>query len=258
MLLGETGSGKSTQILQYAHSAGYHRRGTVVCTQPRKVAALSLARRVSEEMQATESQLVGFRVGSRSKGRRRDPRLLYVTDHVLLNDCLKDPLFSAYSLILVDEAHERSIFSDLLLGFIKRALPKRSDLRIVIMSATIDPDLFVEYFSEGCNSQPPVLAITGRAFPVEVIYEDMSEEEEDYTSSACLKALEVHRTELPGDVLVFLTSPLETEKACRNLLSHCNVDPEKIRALELHGRLQIEDQQKVCCLLCVLLLLLLL
>ena len=242
IILGETGSGKSTQILQYVHGAGFHERGTVVCTQPRKVAAISLARRVYEEM-GNQPGLVGSRVGAQS-ARPYEARLLYATDHILLNECLKDPLLSKYSVIIVDEAHERSIYSDLLLGFIKLALPKRRDLRVVIMSATIDPQLFVSYFS-GCSEfvlKPPVLQVSGRAFPVDVFYEDSSE---DYTTAAYVKALEVHREEAPGDILVFLTSPVETEKACKNLMSHCGHDASTIQALELHGRLQVEDQQKI-------------
>ena len=240
IILGETGSGKSTQILQYVHAAGFHERGIVVCTQPRKVAALSLARRVSEEM-GNQHGLVGFKVQSNLK---YVAKLLYVTDHLLLNECLKDPLLSKYSVIIVDEAHERSIYSDLLLGFIKLALPKRRDLHVVIMSATIDPDLFVSYFSNSSEfgRKPPVLPVSGRAFPVDVHYEDSSD---DYTTAAYRKALEVHREEAPGDILVFLTSPIETEKACKNLMSYCSRDASTIQALELHGRLQIEDQQKV-------------
>jgi len=245
VILGETGSGKSTQIIQYIHAAGFHELGAVVCTQPRKVAALSLARRVSEEMR-NERGLVGFRVGAQCIRSKHVAKLLYVTDHILLNECLKDPLLSKYSVILVDEAHERSIYSDLLLGFIKLALPRRSDLRVVIMSATINADLFVSYFSDIMRSgwKPPVLQISGRAFPVAVHYEDSSDS--DYTTVACLKALEIHREQgLPGDILVFLTSPIETEKACKKLLSCCDRDALPLEVVELHGRLQVEEQQKV-------------
>lgn len=242
IILGATGSGKSTQILQYVHAAGFHERGTVVCTQPRKVAALSLARRVAEEM-GNKPGLVGFRVGAQPS-RTSEAKLLYMTDHILLNECLKDPLLSRYSVIIVDEAHERSIYSDLLLGFIKLALPKRSDLHVVIMSATINPDLFVSYFTNISDSgwKPPVVQVSGRAFPVDVFYEESSE---DYTTAAFMKALEVHREEAPGDILVFLTSPIETEKARKNLMSHSGRDSSTIHALELHGRLQVEDQQKI-------------
>jgi HrpA-like RNA helicase len=174
VILGETGSGKSTQILQYLFSAGLHDDGrSIVCTQPRKVAAISLARRVAEEMRTAVGELVGYKVGMQAEQSSRT-RLLYVTDHVLLNDSLKDPLFAAYSCIVIDEAHERSIYTDLLLGFVKRALVRRPDLRVVIMSATINPDLFVSYFAQRSGPDagstfhsPPVLRISGRAFPVD-------------------------------------------------------------------------------------------
>ena len=243
IILGETGSGKSTQIPQYVYAIGFHNFGTVVCTQPRKVAALSLARHVSREM-GDEPGLVGSRVGAQSS-RDSKAKLLYMTDHVLLNECLKDPLLSKYSVVIIDEAHERSIYSDLLLGFIKLALPQRRELRVIVMSATIDPDLFVSYFSDrtGTGRKPPVIQISGRAFPVDVYYEESTE---DYVTAACQKALEIHREESPGDILVFLTSPIETEKACRDLMSYCGRDvASSIRALEFHGRLQVEDQHKV-------------
>ena len=120
VVVGETGSGKSTQLVQYAHAAGF---GTIVCTQPRKVAALSLSKRVASEM-GDKTGLVGTRVGAQSRT-RHTAKLLFMTDHILLSDCLRDPLFSKYSLIFVDEAHERSIFTDLLLGFLKKALAER-------------------------------------------------------------------------------------------------------------------------------------
>jgi len=120
VIVGETGSGKSTQLVQYAIDAEF---GPVVCTQPRKVAAISLARRVADEM-GNKPGLVGYRVGAQTRTNRK-AKLLYMTDHMLLNECLRDPLFSDYSLIFVDEAHERSIYTDLLLGFLKIALPKR-------------------------------------------------------------------------------------------------------------------------------------
>jgi len=237
IVLGETGSGKSTQILQYAHTAGFHEHGIVVCTQPRKVAALSLARRVSQEM-GNQPGLVGCKIGAQASG-KHEAKLMYVTDHILLNECLKDPLLSKYSVVIVDEVHERSIYTDLLLGFVKLALPERSDLRVIVMSATINSDLFSTYFSDW---KPPVLEISGRTFPVDVIYEESSDE---YIQAASMKALEVHREQPPGDILVFLTSPLETEKACNSLMSHSGRDASTIQALELHGRLQLKDQQKI-------------
>ena len=237
IIIGETGSGKSTQMLQYLHDAGFGTEGIIVCTQPRKVAALSLARRVAQEMGSSLGHLVGYQAGMQSKCGPQT-RLMYVTDHVLLNECLKDPTFSKYSCIVIDEAHERSIFTDLLLGFIKRVLPHRSELRVVITSATIRPETFVNFF--GGNT--PVLYVSGRAFPVEVTYEALSDEDE-YVKAASQKAMQVHADEPAGDILVFLTSPIETEKACKTVQDKS--ENLNFLALELHGRLQVEDQQKV-------------
>jgi len=236
IILGETGSGKSTQILQYLHEAGFTNEGLVVCTQPRKVAAVSLASRVAQEMGCKVGQLVGYQVGMQVK-RSAETKLLYVTDHILLNDCLKDPLFSQYSCLVIDEAHERSIYTDLLLGFIKRSLVGRNDLKVIITSATIDPDIFIRYF----DGSPHVVKVSGRAFPVDVIYEEVNCEE-DYVEVAVNKSLWVHKTRGPGDVLVFLTSPIETEKACNMLKKYAQ---QSVIALELNGRLQLEEQQKV-------------
>jgi len=240
IILGETGSGKSTQILQYLHNAGIDANGIIVCTQPRKVAATSLARRVSQEMGCDVGQLVGYQVGMQSR-RSRATKLLYVTDHMLLNDCLKDSQFTKYSCIVIDEAHERTIFTDILLGFIKRALPDRSDLHIVIMSATINPYIFQSYFAKDGDSKPPVLQVSGRAFPVDVFYETASD---DYVKAAVQKASQVHKTEPPGDVLVFLTSQIETERARKGIMSQSGGSSD-ITAMELHGKLQPDDQQKV-------------
>ena len=236
IVLGETGSGKSTQMLQYLYDAGLSERGTIVCTQPRKIAATSLASRVAQEMDSAVGGLVGFHVGMKAK-RGPATRLLYVTDQVLLNECLKDQLFAKFSCIIIDEAHERSINTDLLLGFIKRALFERDDLKVIITSATIDPQVFVDFFFPLI---PPVLTISGRAFPVDVHYEDSFDD--DYVSLAANKSLQVHKSESIGDILVFLTNPIETEKASKFLRER---NDEDMLVLELHGKLQIEDQQKI-------------
>ncbi|XP_063398977.1 uncharacterized protein LOC134683600 [Mytilus trossulus] len=210
ILLGETGSGKSTQVAQYMYQAGLANTGFIVCTQPRKIAAISLATHVSQEMKTSVGQLVGYKVGMQIK-QSHDTKILYMTDHMLLNECLKDENFSAYSCIIVDEAHERSIYTDLLLGMIKKSINNRPDLRVVITSATIDPAVFVDYFGI-C----PVLSVSGRMFPVDVT----------------------------GDILTFLTSPLEVERCCNAFENALNSEADFI-CLPLHGRLQPIEQQKV-------------
>ena len=145
ILVGETGSGKSTQLVQYLYEAGLGCSGIIACTQPRKVAAISLAKHVSNEMGVTLGHELGYKTGLRGKYSEQT-KVLYMTDHTLLNECIADPKFSKYSCLIIDEAHERSLSTDLLLAFIKQCLPSRHDLKVVVTSATIDPALFVRYF----------------------------------------------------------------------------------------------------------------
>lgn len=133
VLLGETGSGKSTQIAQYMYQTGMANTRLIVCTQPRKIAAISLATHVAREMGTSVGQLVGYKVGMQIK-QTRNTKIIYMTDHMLLNECLRDKNFSAYACIIVDEAHERSIYTDLLLGMIKKSTKTRRDLRVVVTS----------------------------------------------------------------------------------------------------------------------------
>jgi hypothetical protein len=205
ILLAETGSGKSTQVVQYLYEAGLADGGKIVCTQPRKVAADSLATHVAKELASNEGREVGFRAGGRLKA-SPDTKIMYMTDDALLDECLKDPDLKAFSCIVVDEAHERNLFTDLLLTMVKRCLARRHDLRVLITSATIDPDVFARFF--GMTNTNAILRVSGRAFPVEVIWEESASEEmdlEEYQESAVRKALEIHNSQPPGDILVFLT-----------------------------------------------------
>ena len=239
VILGETGSGKSTQMTQYLYEAGFAEKGLIVCTQPRKVAATSLASHVAREMGSTVGKVVGCRVGGNVQTSKEMTGIVYVTDHILLNECLKDPELSKYSCIIIDEAHERSLYSDLLLGMIKKSLIQRPELRVVITSATIDPALFVAYFD-----QCPVLKVSGRMFPVDVIWKDgPSSNVENYLQEAVKTAREIHNKEDPGDILVFLTSPAETERACE-MLTKVERDANLV-CLPLHGKLRQEEQKKV-------------
>ncbi|KAK2139100.1 hypothetical protein LSH36_2033g00000 [Paralvinella palmiformis] len=241
VILGETGSGKSTQMTQYIVDADLSNHGQIICTQPRKVAAVTLAQRVAEEMGTTVGGRVGYKVGSVEK-RTKETQIMYVTDHVLLNECVADPDFSRYSCLIIDEAHERSIYTDLLLGMIKKALEKRRDLRVVITSATIDPDVFIHYFHD-C----PVLKVSGRTFPVDIFYEDndqqSSELPSNYIQMAVDKVSWIHQHQPLGDILVFLTSSKETEKASE-LTEKC-ISSAELSCLQLHGQQAPNDQQKV-------------
>ena len=243
VLIGETGSGKSTQLVQYLFEAGLGESGIIACTQPRKVAAISLAKHVSTEMGVTLGHELGYKTGLRGKYSEQT-KVLYMTDHTLLNECIADPSFSKYSCLIVDEAHERSLSTDLLLAFIKQCLPLRPDLKVVITSATIDPDLFVHYFGGDC----PVMKIPGRTYPVDVIYcnewgsPSESPIDRDYVKDAVEQTCMLHESEPAGDFVVFLTSAVEIERACQ--LTSIKLGNSAI-VLPLHGKLQPEDQQKV-------------
>ena len=250
ILIGETGSGKSTQIVQYLYDAGFAEKGLIGCTQPRKVAAVTLATRVSTEMGVKLGTVLGYKMGMSGK-HGKQTRVLYLTDHALLNECIADQELSIYSCLVIDEAHERSLHTDLLLCFIKQLLPRREDLRVVITSATIDPALFNRYFGGDC----PIVRVPGRTFPVDVIWNAHEAKEPsttvnvtdspitmDYISEVIKVTERIHREEDAGHILIFLTSPAETERACQ--IFSGQVDDRAV-ILPLHGKLQPEDQQKV-------------
>ncbi|XP_062621048.1 LOW QUALITY PROTEIN: uncharacterized protein LOC134282661 [Saccostrea cucullata] len=244
VILGETGSGKSTQITQYILESELSSLGKIICTQPRKVAAMSLAQRVASELKVNVGDLVGYQTGMKAK-LNKQTKVLYMTDHMLLNECLKDPLLMNFSCIVIDEAHERSVYTDLLLGMIKKCLPQRPELRVVITSATIVPDVFVQYFGgpEFC----PVLKVSGRMFPVEIdwlIPSSGAEVVDDYEIKAIEKAAEIHRKEPSGDILVFLTSQAEIEQ-CAEKLDVLLKGRKDHWILPLHGKLQTEEQNLV-------------
>ncbi|CAG5136790.1 unnamed protein product [Candidula unifasciata] len=241
IILGETGSGKSTQMAQYIYEAGLAGQGLIVCTQPRKVAAVTLAERVAKEMADRVGNLVGYKTGMKKNITKDKTKIVFATDHCLLNECLADPTLSQYTCIIVDEAHERSIYTDLLLGMIKACLSNRPDLKVIITSATIDPDIFIRYFSSG-----PELRVSGRTFPVEVIYSkpDDSPEFENFEMKAVAKALEIHKNEDPGDILVFLTSPVEITRCCEEF-EKCMTGRQDFKCFPLHGQLSPDEQRKV-------------
>ncbi|GFR78982.1 ATP-dependent rna helicase deah11, chloroplastic [Elysia marginata] len=240
IILGETGSGKSTQLAQYLWEEGLAGNGQIVCTQPRKVAAITLANRVSTELVTNLGGLVGYKIGSTQK-KSKDTKILFCTDHSLLNECLKDPQLSRYKCIIIDEAHERSIYTDILLGMIKSFLPQRPDLKLVITSATIKPDVFIRFFRT-----TEELKVSGRAFPVDVIYEDPKNSTpfEHYEKKAVDKAVEIHKRQEKGDILIFLTSSTEIARCCEELTRRLSGRTDFL-CLPLHGQLLPEEQRKV-------------
>ncbi|XP_022645793.1 ATP-dependent RNA helicase DHX8-like isoform X1 [Varroa jacobsoni] len=209
IVIGETGSGKTTQITQYLAEAGFTARGKIGCTQPRRVAAMSVAKRVSEEFGCRLGQEVGYTIRFEDC---TSPETLvkYMTDGMLLRECLIDNDLSQYSLLMLDEAHERTIHTDVLFGLLKGAIQRRPELKLIVTSATLDAVKFSSYFFEA-----PIFTIPGRTFPVEVLY--TKEPETDYLDASLITVMQIHLTEPPGDILVFLTGQEEIDTACEIL-----------------------------------------
>lgn len=244
VFVGETGSGKTTQIPQFVlYDDMPHLKGTqVACTQPRRVAAMSVAARVADEMDVTLGEEVGYNIRFENKTSNKT-LLKYMTDGMLLREAMEDHNLSRYSVLILDEAHERTLATDILMGLIKQISQRRSDLKIIIMSATLDAEKFQNYFNDA-----PLLAVPGRTHPVEIYY--TPEYQKDYLDSAIRTVLQIHATEGEGDVLVFLTGEEEIEDACRKISLEAD---ELIReqgcgplsVYPLYGSLPPYQQQKI-------------
>ncbi|KAL2456374.1 RNA helicase family protein [Abeliophyllum distichum] len=213
VIVGETGSGKTTQIPQYLHEAGYTKRGKIGCTQPRRVAAMSVAARVSQEMGVKLGHEVGYSIRFEDCTSEKTV-LKYMTDGMLLREFLGEPDLASYSVVMVDEAHERTLSTDILFGLVKDISRFRPDLKLLISSATLDAEKFSDYFDSA-----PIFKIPGRRFPVEIHYTKAPEA--DYLDAAIVTALQIHVTQPPGDgdILVFLTGQEEIETA-EEILKH--------------------------------------
>jgi ATP-dependent RNA helicase DHX8/PRP22 len=223
ILVGETGSGKTTQIPQYLYEHGYAQRGVICCTQPRRVAAETLAMRVAEEFGCPCGAEVGYTVRFKDNTSSLT-KIKYMTDGMLLREALRDDTFERYSVIILDEAHERSINTDVLFAVVKGALRKRPDLKVIVTSATLDTDKFCRFF--GAEKE---FYIQGRTHPVETLY--LSEKCEDYIDCAIQTVMGVHLTvQEPGDILVFLTGQEEIEHAGEKLVRWMDELNDKLSA----------------------------
>lgn len=209
IVIGETGSGKTTQITQYLAEAGLTSRGKIGCTQPRRVAAMSVAKRVAEEYGCRLGQEVGYTIRFEDCT-SPETVIKYMTDGMLLRECLMDLDLKTYSVIMLDEAHERTIHTDVLFGLLKQAVTKRSELKLIVTSATLDAVKFSQYFFEA-----PIFTIPGRTFPVEILY--TKEPETDYLDASLITVMQIHLREPPGDILLFLTGQEEIDTACEIL-----------------------------------------
>lgn len=209
VVIGETGSGKTTQMTQYLAEAGFTSKGKIGCTQPRRVAAMSVAKRVAEEFGCRLGEEVGYAIRFEDCT-GPETVIKYMTDGMLLRELLLDDTMAGYSVIMIDEAHERSINTDVLFGLLKGVVKRRPDLKMIVTSATLDAEKFSSYFFN-C----PIFTIPGRTFPVEIMY--TKQPETDYLDAALITVMQIHLTEPEGDVLVFLTGQEEIDTACQIL-----------------------------------------
>lgn len=244
MFVGETGSGKTTQIPQFVlfddlpHVHGKQ----VACTQPRRVAAMSVAKRVADEMDVNLGEEVGYNIRFEDNSGPKTI-LKYMTDGMLLREAMNDHNLDRYSCIILDEAHERTLATDILMGLLKEVAERRPDLKIIIMSATLDAQKFQHYFNDA-----PLLAVPGRTHPVEIFY--TPEPQKDYVEAAMRTVLQIHATEPEGDILLFLTGEEEIEDAAKKiglevdeLRRESDVGPLKV--CTLYGTLPPAVQQKI-------------
>ena len=205
VLVGETGSGKTTQIPQFLHEVGYTKLGKIGVTQPRRVAAMSVATRVSFEMGTKLGHEVGYSI--RFEDCTSDKTIIkYMTDGMLLREFLNEPDLQSYSCLMIDEAHERTLHTDVLFGLVKDLARSRPDLKLIISSATMDAEKFSEYFDKA-----KIIKIPGRRYQVDIYYTKAPEA--DYIEAAVIAALQIHITQPKGDILVFLTGQEEIESA---------------------------------------------
>jgi pre-mRNA-splicing factor ATP-dependent RNA helicase DHX15/PRP43 len=219
---GETGSGKTTQIPQFLlPMLAQPGKKCIACTQPRRVAAMSIAKRVSEEMDVELGDQVGYTIRFEDVS-NPNTILRFMTDGMLLREAMNDPTMSRYSCIVLDEAHERTLSTDVLMGLLKEVMIKRPDLKVVVMSATMDAEKFQNYFSGA-----PMLKVPGRTHPVEIFY--TPEPERDYVEAAVRTTVNIHSHEGPGDILLFLTGEQEIEDACTRIrLEADNLNPDTV------------------------------
>lgn len=241
VIAGETGSGKTTQLPKFLIDAGLGQKGLLGCTQPRRVAALSVAQRIAEELGVTYGNEVGAKIRFTDQT-KKNTLIKVMTDGILLNEIQDDPLLKKYEAIVIDEAHERSLNIDFILGFLRLLSEKRKDLKIIITSATIDTETFSKAFGGA-----PIIEVSGRMYPVDLIYRPLEEMLEDsgdltYIEAATAIIREIIEDNQQGDVLVFLPGERDIHELRRKLedtrARSCDILP-------LYGRLATADQQRI-------------
>ncbi|MBN9612758.1 MAG: DEAD/DEAH box helicase, partial [Actinobacteria bacterium] len=257
IVAGETGSGKTTQLPKIALALGRER---IAHTQPRRIAARTIAERIAEETGTELGELVGYQVRFTEKV-SQDTKIRLMTDGILLNVIHRDRDLKAYDTIIIDEAHERSLNIDFLLGYLRTLLPRRPDLKVIITSATIDPESFATHFANAKTGEPaPIIEVSGRTYPVEIRYRPLVEETEiPDPKTGQTKVRKVERDlfdaigeavdelakEDPGDVLVFLSGEAEIRDAADALKGKTSNRARPTEILPLYGRLSAAEQHRV-------------
>ncbi|KIY03601.1 uncharacterized protein Z520_00292 [Fonsecaea multimorphosa CBS 102226] len=239
IVVGQTGSGKTTQLTQFLHEEGYGNHGLIGCTQPRRVAAMSVAKRVSEEMEVELGGLVGYAI--RFEDCTSDETVIkYMTDGVLLRESLTQRDLDKYSCIIMDEAHERALNTDVLMGLIKKVLARRRDLKLIVTSATMNSERFSRFYGGA-----PEFIIPGRTFPVDIQYSRSPCE--DYVDSAVKQVLAIHVSQGAGDILVFMTGQEDIEVTCELIEERLRllVNPPKLMVLPIYSQMPADLQAKI-------------
>ncbi|MGR6981789.1 ATP-dependent RNA helicase HrpA [Testudinibacter sp. P27/CKL/0425] len=240
VIAGETGSGKTTQLPKMCLELGLGTKGMIGHTQPRRIAARSVAARIAEELKSELGGVVGYKVRF-SDQVSEDSRIKLMTDGILLAEIQTDRYLNQYDTLIIDEAHERSLNNDFILGYLKQLLPKRPDLKLIITSATIDVERFSQHFNHA-----PIIEVSGRTFPVEVRYRPLSEEQDQDQIQAILTAVDELQAEGRGDILVFLSGEREIrdtadalqKQQARGGLKHSEILP-------LYARLSAQEQNRI-------------
>ena len=241
IIVGETGSGKTTQLTQYLYENGYAKYGIIGCTQPRRVAAVCVAKRVSEEMGTELGDIVGYTIRFEEFINEKTTKIKYMTEGILLRESLTDNELNTYSVIIMDEAHERSLCTDVLFGILKKIIAKRRDLKLIITSATMNSKKFSSFFGDA-----PIYQIPGRTF--QVTYNYAKSTPEDYVDAAVKKAIEVHLRYPQGDILVFMTGQEDIEATCLLLnerLKRFEGNVPKIVILPIYSQLPSDYQARI-------------
>ena len=239
IVVGQTGSGKTTQLTQFLFEDGYAKNGLIGCTQPRRVAAMSVAKRVSEEMEVKLGGLVGYAIRFEDCT-SRETAIKYMTDGVLLREFLVESDLDKYSCIIMDEAHERALNTDILLGLFRQVLARRRDLKLIVTSATMNSKRFSQFFGGA-----PEFLIPGRTFPVDIQYSRTPCE--DYVDSAVKQALAIHVSQSAGDILIFMTGQEDIEVTCDLMEERLKLlnDPPELSILPIYSQMPADLQAKI-------------